>query len=430
MVPYADPRRNPSIALQPKVMREPSHPRQPGALPAPSPEARAHSERLVEAIREAIETSGGAIPFARFMDLALYAPGLGYYVAGSRKFGAAGDFVTAPELSPLFALCLARQVADVLATLGDGELLEVGAGSGALAVGLLTALDELGRLPRRYAILEVSPDLRQRQRQTLAERVPHLAERVVWLDRLPDFPWRGVVVANEVLDALPVQRFRIGTDAPEEIMVGLAAAGAEATGSPLAIAPGPLATPGLAAALEELQADLARSGSGPLAAGYVSELCLAAPAWVRGVAELLEAGLALIIDYGFPRREYYHPQRSGGTLMCHYRHRAHADPLFLPGLQDITAHVDFSALAAAAEAGGLEVAGFTSQAQFLVNTGLAERVAASDPNDVARHAALAQQIAVLTSPAEMGELFKVLALGRGVEVPLRGFAAGDRRAGL
>ena len=378
-------------------------------LPRPSPEAAAHSERVVAHIRTEIDRAGGWIPFARYMELALYAPGLGYYMAGARKLGADGDFVTAPELAPLFGHTLARQVAQALEAVG-GEVLEIGAGSGALAASLLEELERVERLPANYLIVELSPELRARSRDTLAARVPHLLERVAWLNGLPP-SFTGVVVGNEVLDAMPVNVVRTRGDAFDE------AGAVVAHGA----APFDWAHRPAAAEVEESARALA------LPDAYTTEIGLVARAFVSSVATMLERGIALFIDYGFPRAEYYHPQRRGGTLMCHYRHRAHGDPYFLPGLQDITAHIDFTAMAEAAHGAGADVLGYATQAQFLINCGLTEVMERVSPDDTRRYAPLAGAANTLTSPAEMGELFKVLAFGRGVETSLAGFCVGDKR---
>lgn len=384
-------------------------------LRAPSPEAQARSAALLARVSERIAARGEPIPFAEYMELVLYAPGLGYYAGGLRKFGAEGDFVTAPEIAPLFSRCLARQCAEVLAELGGGEILEFGAGSGAMAAAILTELRQLGRTPRRYSILEVSGELRARQRETLAAAAPGELERVQWLDRLPEAPLRGVVLANEVLDAMPVERFRIAPDGVRELRV-------DREGERLIWAEGP-AGRRLAVTVERLQRDLPE----PLAPGYSSEVNPALEPWLAGVADVLDAGVVLLIDYGHPRREYYHPERATGTLMCHYRHRAHPDPLILPGLQDITAHVDFTAVAQAGADAGLQLAGYTTQAHFLLGAGLATLLADSDPTDVRRHLALTQQVKTLTLPGEMGERFKALAFTRGFDAPLAGFALRDLR---
>lgn len=378
-------------------------------LPAPAPDAAAHSDRVRAAIAEAIAEAGGWISFARYMELALYAPGLGYYAAGAVKLGTEGDFVTAPEISPLFGQTLARSVADVLLAAGN-SVLELGAGSGRLACDLLQALDELGVGVDDYRILEVSPDLRSRQEATLAAAGLH--DRVRWIDRLPERV-DGVAVANEVFDALPVHLVAWRSDGIFERGVGL-------NGSGFAWDERPITDPGLAAAAAAI--DVPRP--------YRSEISLAGPALMRSLAAVLERGAIIAIDYGFPAREYFHPQRAQGTLMCHYRHRAHGDPFFQPGLNDITAHVDFSALAAAAAAAGLDVLGYTSQAGFLLDCGITAILAQTPADDAARYLPLVAGAQKLLSPAEMGELVKVLAIGRGIERPLTGFRRGDRTAAL
>ena len=348
--------------------------------------------------------------FARYMELALYAPGLGYYSAGARKLGKAGDFVTAPEISPLYGQTLSRQVHQVMQA-GFDDVLEVGAGSGALAATLLEELERSGKAPRNYLILELSADLRERSRDTLAARVPHLLERVAWLNRLPP-AFSGVVLGNEVLDAMPVHVVRVHRGKIEEGGVGLRN---ERLDWSWRLASGELLEAARALELPE---------------GFRTEIPLAMCGFVRSLAGVLEKGVALFIDYGFPQREYYHPQRREGTLMCHYRHHAHVDPFFLPGLQDITSHVDFSAVARAARAGGLELAGYASQAQFLVNCGITEVMSRTPAEEGSRFLPLANQANRLMSPAEMGELFKAIAFGRGFSTPLLGFREGDRRQAL
>lgn len=382
-------------------------------LPSPEPQALAHSEQLAVRIREEIQAAGGSISFARYMSLALYAPGLGYYSAGSQKFGAAGDFMTAPEISALFARTLARQIAEVLTALGGGELLELGPGSGAMAADLLVELERLGALPTTYRLLEPSPDLQQRQRRSLEARVPHLMGRVEWLQALPDPPIEGVIVANEVLDALPVHCFCLSGQELRERAVGW-------DGSRFCwVERAPTAS--LAAAVAGL--GLERQGQ-----VYCSELNLGMRPWIRSLASSLSRGLILLVDYGYPRAEYYLPERLSGTLMCHYRHRAHGDPFVYPGLQDITAFVDFTAIAEAAVDAGLQVAGFVDQASFLINCGLIELMESAG-TDFER-LALAQQAKTLTLPSEMGERFKVMGLGRGLGFAPRGFSRADRAARL
>lgn len=375
-------------------------------LPAPPAPAAALSAKLARLIATEIRRSGGWIPFARYMELALYAPGLGYYMAGARKLGRDGDFVTAPEISALYGRTLARQVAQ-LAELGFREILEIGAGSGALAADLFAELARLGCPPERYLILELSPDLRDRSRDTLAARAPQQLERVAWLSRLP-LSFTGVIIGNEVLDAMPIRMFhRAGQDILE---MGIAVRDGVFEWAPRS---------------PESPTDIPDPSCFP-EDGYRSEVQFVARAFVRSVGDVLARGAALFIDYGFPRREYYHPQRARGTLMCHYRHRAHDDPFFLPGLQDITSHLDFSALAHAAREGGLDLLGYTTQAQFLVNCGITEILSETPAADAAAYAPLASQAHQLLSPAEMGELFKVIAFGKGVAAPLRGFTQGDR----
>ena len=365
------------------------------------------SAGLFERIAEAIADADGLLPFDRFMDLALYAPGLGYYVAGAQKLGPGGDFVTAPELSPLFGDCLAHQCAEVLQALGGGSLLEFGAGSGALAAQILTRLGALGTLPERYLILEPSAELQARQREHLQRTLPWAVARCLWLTTLPE-NFSGVVIANEVLDAMPVHRFRIGEDgAFQEVFV-------RRDGDRLREVTAAPRSPGLREAVEALiEAGLA------CAPGYSSEINLRLPPWLHALAERMTAGLALLIDYGYPRAAYYQPDRYMGSLMCHFRHQAHGDPYRHLGLQDITAHVDFTAVAEAGQQAGLELEGFTTQAHFLIGCGIHERLASADDLDLALGAKQ------LLLPTAMGERFKVMALGKGVSAPWCGFSVRD-----
>lgn len=408
-------------------------------LPEPSADARAASAALLRLIAAEIDARGGWISFARYMELALYAPGLGYYSGGSHKFGdhqAGGDFLTAPELTPLFAGALARQVAQILAASGPRPLvIEAGAGSGRLAADLLPALAALDCLPERYCILELSGELRARQQATLAARAPQFGDRVEWLNALPE-GFSGCLIGNELLDAMPTHALRWNDEGSSPAVfergVGL-------EDGRLAVAERPAS----AALLDAAQAIGVR-------APYRGEISLAARSWVSELARRLEQGALLLIDYGLPRHELYHALRDGGTLRCHYRHRLHEDPFWFPGLSDITSHVDFTAVAEAGFDAGLDVLGFTSQANFLINCGIGEllqggRVARSSiPGDGAdalcmpgiplRGTATADAddlrargaVNVLISPNEMGELFKVIALGRGVAGPLLGFARADR----
>ena len=367
------------------------------ALPLPDPDAAAHSERVRARIAEEIRAGGGAIPFSRFVSLALYEPGLGYYSAGARKLGRDGDFVTAPEISPLFSRCLARACGDILREPGGGDILEVGGGSGAMAVDLMAALAALDRLPGRYRILEVSADLRERQRARVAGLPPAMASRFEWLDAPPQTPFRGVVLGNEVVDALAFERFRMAAGGPVRLGVALDGENFAWTNLP--------ANEPLRAAVAAIEVDLGRA----LPLGYESEVCLDLVPWLSGIAAPLEAGAVLLIDYGLGRREYYHPDRAAGTMMCHYRHRAHPDPFFAPGLQDITAWVDFTALADAGMAAGLDFSGLTTQAAFLLGTGVTELLADSDPAMGPEVAAAARQLLL---PGEMGERVRVIGFGR------------------
>jgi SAM-dependent MidA family methyltransferase len=380
----------------------------PRALPAPSDDARAHGERVAAHIARRISDAGGWISFADYMDAALYAPGLGYYVAGSRKFGSDGDFVTAPEMSALFGRALAAQVAEIITQI-PGDVVELGPGTGRLTVDILDVLAARDALPKRYLLLEVSPDLRDRQRLLLQQKLPALLTRVEWIDELPR-RWRGAIVANEVLDAVPPHLVVRADGTWFERGVGLES-------ETLALVDRPL---------PEGELRKAAGDRFPTQGDYASEINPASQALVASIAQRCDAGVLLLLDYGFPAAEYYHPQRSTGTLMAHYRHRVLADPLFLPGLTDLTAHVDFTAIASAGVAAGMRVAGFTTQARFLVNCGLLDLLAQSGDPGSAAYLREANAVQKLLSPAEMGELFKVLALTRGIDAPLLGFRDGDQ----
>ena len=395
-------------------------------LPLPDGDALAYSEALKRRIADEIESGDGWIGFDRFMEIALYAPGMGYYSGGAHKFGAAGDFVTAPEISAAFSQTLGAQAAQILA-LSAPQIVEVGAGSGRLAADLLLELELRDSLPERYFILELSGELRERQRVTIGQNAAHLLARVNWLDRLPE-RFDGLVLANELLDAMPVH------------LVVWGSGGVDRTGDQTILERGVgwrnnafvwLDRPAEGRVLDRAQT-LAAELLPP--SGFISEINLAAADWTAAWAGILGKGALLLIDYGFPRHEYYHPQRDTGTLMCHYRHHAHGDPFFFPGLQDITAHVDFTAIVeAACEAGleaGMELLGYTTQAAFLLNCGLTDVLARIPAEDHKRYLPQAQAANKLISPAEMGELFKVLALGKGIDATLIGFAQGDRSATL
>ncbi|WP_455220938.1 class I SAM-dependent methyltransferase [Kaarinaea lacus] len=386
-------------------------------FPEPGSDAQQHSRQLIQLLVNEIEREGGRISFERYMSLALTAPGLGYYVSGNQKLGAAGDFVTAPEISSLFSRCLAHQCAPILeelATDAMADILEFGAGSGIMAADILLELECLRQLPARYLILEVSGELRERQRDTLQTKVPHLLDRVQWLDALPEFGFRGVVLANEVLDAMPVHLFFKEVEKLGEYYVAW-------NGEQFIWEKGDFSNSQIAARVDAL--------SDSLPEYYRSEINLAMDGWIASLAEMTEQAVMLIIDYGFPRQEYYHPQREQGTLMCHYRHRSHEDPFVYPGLQDITAHVDFTAVAEAADAAGLRVAGYNTQAMFLLANGLDAMLQSVDVNDP-EFLQLAREVKTLTMPGEMGELFKVMALTRGYNRALQGFQLQDMRVKL
>jgi SAM-dependent MidA family methyltransferase len=379
--------------------------------------AAEHSARLRGQLAAEINAAGGWIGFERFMDLALYAPGLGYYSGGARKLGTAGDFTTAPEVSRLFGACVAVQCAEILKSLGAGGVLEIGAGSGRLAADVLARLESLDQLPDHYWILEVSADLRQRQREHLEKRLPHLLHRVHWLDRPPAACFDGVILANEVLDALPVARFRWHPREVEEL--GVAFGEGEFAWA---------ARPANAAMLHACSKLSAAGGTWD--DGYVSEYCPRLGAWTRAVTQSLRRGAVLWFDYGLPRAQYYLPERHQGTLVCHFRQRISHDVFANIGLQDISAWVDFTRVAEASRDAGFELAGFTPQAHFLAGLKIDEEMrfaAGADENLFAR---LANQARQLMMPGEMGERFKAMAWLRGLDMPLSGFALLDLRHSL
>ncbi|HWW79942.1 MAG TPA: SAM-dependent methyltransferase [Steroidobacteraceae bacterium] len=427
-------------------------------LPPLSADEQQHTAAVAARLRETVAAAGGWLSFEHFMELALYAPGLGYYSAGSAKIGSGGDFVTAPEISDLFSRCVASQCAQVLSATG-GEILELGAGTGRMALVVLESLAAAGVLPDRYSILEVSADLAERQRARLSSLPASLRERVVWLERLPERPLRGVILANEVLDALPCQRFVVAADgatvsgglAAREPIVRESAAHepaaqeSSARGSALHesaargsvvhelgvslkgdsfIESAAIPDAALAGALESLLRELPQ----PLPSGYTSEVCLKLEPWIAGVGECLERGLILLFDYGLPRSHYYHPQRVNGTLRCHFKHLAHDNPYINVGVQDITAWVDFTRVAEAGVAAGLDVTGFCTQAAFLLATGIESLVAGAV--GVVEETRLAGEARRLLMPGEMGEAFKAIALTRDYDAALRGFALQDLRHSL
>jgi SAM-dependent MidA family methyltransferase len=388
--------------------------RGPSAEQGPAAE---HSARMRDLLAAEINAVGGWLSFERFMDLALYAPGLGYYSGGAQKLGEGGDFTTAPEVSRLFGACVAVQCAEVLRTLGAGSVLEIGAGSGRLAADLLARLETLSQLPDNYWILEVSADLRQRQREHLQKRLPQLLHRVHWLDRPPEEGFDGVIVANEVLDALPVARFRWHPSAVEEL-------GVEIHGTEFAWAARPASD-----AMLHICRDLSEV-AGPWNDGYVSEYCPRLGAWTRAVTQSLRRGAVFWFDYGLPRAQYYLPERHDGTLVCHFRHRLGYDPFANLGLQDISAWVDFTRVAEASRESGFELAGFTTQAHFLAGLRIDQEMRLASGGDENHFARLANQARQLMMPGEMGERFKAMAWLRGLELPLSGFELLDLRHSL
>jgi SAM-dependent MidA family methyltransferase len=400
-------------------------------LPTCSEVALAHSRMLQTVIREDIAASGGWIPFVRYMELALYYPGLGYYNGGATKLGGSGDFVTAPEISRLFGYALARQVRQISGEIADkrhgrSDILEIGAGSGKLARDVLHELEQSDCLPQHYYILEVSAELRERQRKLLTEQAPHLMTRVVWLERLPEH-FVGTILANEVIDAMPVHLVEWrGDDVLERGVVWHASKEhqqQEPCGE-FAWQSRPIGSHALKGIAEDLVQQINPQRDPELI--YCSEINQLAGSFIRSLAGILQQGAVILIDYGFGRGEYYHPQRNQGTLMCHYRHHAHGDPFYLPGLQDITSHVDFGALYTAAVDTGLSLLGYTTQAHFLLNCGITEILSRTPVEDVQHYLPLTGQLQKLISPAEMGELFKVIAFGKSVDLSLDGFVSGDK----
>ncbi|WP_455216897.1 class I SAM-dependent methyltransferase [Kaarinaea lacus] len=391
--------------------------RQASQLPAPSAEARAHSEKLQQHILQVIASEGGSISFKQFMELALYAPGLGYYSAGSHKLGREGDFVTAPEISPLFSRCLARAIRSVLQAMPVVRILEVGAGSGIMAVDVMAELALLDIDVDEYANLERSADLAQRQRETVAQRIPQYSDRFTWLSVLPE-NFSGVVLANELLDALPVHRLIYQQGQWQELYV-------VAEEKEFRWQIGDLSDKRLAERLQDIQHRV-----GEPAEGYITEINLAAEDWLRSLLANLNNAVVVLIDYGQPRNVFYHPQRINGSLLCHYRHHAHEDVFAWLGLQDITAHVDFTAMADVALECDCRVNGYTTQAQFLLASGLTELLAGAENQQLLEQVELAAQVRKLTLPQEMGETFKVMAISKNTDLRVKGFELRDMREQL
>ena len=402
---------------------EPSHSSKKASdtFPQPSAEAIAHSNKVKKQIIAAIKSAGGKISFADYMNLALYAPGLGYYSAGLKKFGHQGDFITAPEISPLFSQCLAIQCRHIMQQSGLNTLLEAGAGSGIMAIELMQELEQQDSLPEQYLILELSADLRDRQQKAIEDKIPHLASRFNWLDQLPDSPFNGIVIANELLDAMPVHLLRLSGTQSFERFVTLDKEQAFIWRDQS------IEDPRLNSIVDEIR-DIHQSMQAlndQSGRDYITEVNVLAMDWIRSIADIMEQGVILLVDYGYTTREYYHPQRFMGTLMCHYQHHRHDDPFYLPGMQDITAHINFSHIARSAEASGLTVCGFTTQAHFLMAGGLVELTRDLDPSNVLHFTETARQIKMLTLPEEMGELFKVILLAKGKPLSLPAFQFQD-----
>jgi len=391
-------------------------------LPIPDEFALKLSESLQEKIRLAIINNGGSISFEQYMQMALYEPGLGYYSAGSSKFGEQGDFVTAPEISPLFSRCIARQCQQVLSEISSSDIFELGPGTGTMAIDIMRELKRNNSLPETYYLLELSADLRQRQQLNIKNVIPQLEERFVWLDRLPEEKIKGVILANEVIDAMPVTRIVIDSEieeyavacdfgANDQIRFQWVKKGIDQK---------------LKSEIQVMFDTLRESVPTP----YTTEINYNIKPWLNSLNDVLDQGLILISDYGYPRQEYFHPQRHTGTLVCHYRHHAHDDPFLYPGLQDITASVDFTTVAEAAADAGLHVAGFTTQAHFLIACGLDQFIPESETDDAVERSKMVHQVAKLTMPGEMGEIFKFIGLTKELDIQLCGFGFIDQRSRL
>ena len=381
-------------------------------LPAPDNIAQQHSDQLLTLIKDKIAIAGGKISFAQYMNLCLYTPGLGYYSAGSHKLGTGGDFITAPEISSLFSQTLAHHIRDVFSQLEQPNLIEFGAGSGKMAVDILLELEQLNSLPANYFIIEASADLRHRQQQQIDINIPHLSHLVQWLDQLPNH-FIGVVLANEVCDAMPVHRLHFSNNRVQEQYVNINSTGdLQWCDSELLVAE-------LIERAKKIQRHIGQQD-------YVTEVNLQAEAWLNSVADSLDQGAVFIIDYGYPNTSYYHQERSTGTLMCYYQHQGHDNPFIFPGLQDITAHVDFTALAEAAHNHNLDVAGFQTQADFLISGGITELVSTNAADEL-KQLQQTTEIKRLTLPSEMGEIFKVLTLTQNLEQLLPRIQLRDQR---
>jgi len=386
-------------------------------LPLPSDEELKRSAHLSSIIQALIQQEGGYIPFSRFMEMALYHPDCGYYQSNGLELGRKGDFTTAPEISPLFAHCIARQTADIFSHLPEKNWLELGAGSGRFAADLLDKLKQLDCLPDSYFIYEISKSLQKKQQKLLCKRHPDYIERIFWLDKLPDH-FSGIIFGNEILDALPVHCFEVKGEDIQERCVSWEQNGFQWRSAPPCSAK-------LAEAGRELIVEY------QLNTGYVSEINLNMSSLLASLSHMLNHGLILLADYGYGQTEYYHPQRSMGTMCCFYRHQRSNNPLGMPGLQDITAHVDFTRAAETAAASGCQLLGYTTQAAFLLSCGLLDLAAEQEKTlDLPEQFTLHQAIKTLTLPTEMGERIKIMGLGKDIDFPLKGFSLQDRRRDL
>lgn len=387
-------------------------------LPVPDNGAAKHSQKVSEKIKQEIREQEGMISFRRFMEIALYEPGLGYYSSGAFKFGEQGDFITAPELSTVYSNCIAKQCQQVLNKMDNGHILELGPGTGRMACDILLALEKNESLPGKYFLLETSADLRQRQQEYISQHIPHLEKIIYWLEELPGNAFNGIILANEVIDALPVHRFIFSNNKLKELNVGFENNRFVWIERPFDDETFKVVTRELAPFLE----------SWPQ--GYTSEINIDIQPFINSFSDCIKQGIIIIADYGYPRQDYYHPQRINGTLLCHYRHRVHNDPFFNPGLQDITSSVNFTCLAEAAVNAGLDVCGYTTQAHFLMSCGLEEYIKQLEDGDLSNNAMLSGQIRQLTMPGAMGERFKFIALSKNLNLPLLGFQFVDLRAKL
>lgn len=397
------------------------------SLPVPDEFALKLSADLKQIICKAIMKNGGSISFEQYMQMALYEPGLGYYSAGSNKFGETGDFVTAPEISSIFSRCLARQCQQVLSETSSAEvpsacILELGPGTGVMAIDILRELERNNSLPKIYYMLEPSADLRQRQQLNVNNAIPHLEERIVWLDRLPEKKIDGIILANEVIDAMPVKRIVIDGEIEEFVVACKSKSKDQIRFQWMRKRVNQTLKTTVQTILDELREEIPTP--------YITEINLNIKPWLNSLNDILNKGLILISDYGYPRQDFFHPQRNAGTLICHYRHHVHNDPFLYPGLQDITASVDFTAVAEAAVDIGMDISGFTTQAHFLIACGLDQFVSDYETDDVIKRAQMTHQVSKLIMPGEMGEIFKFIGLSKSLDIQLCGFDFIDQRARL